>query len=213
MTGQSPNFTFGTLVLGAFTFSTFTFSTLLPINLVLLGANLFSRFASIEPFKGLFNIIFIHVFILILGNRGFPFGTMLHSTDLAFLGSVMINPFTSIFRSIFTFGFKFINVFGILFRTVFESINIFIPSVMVCLVRLICMPPTISNHLQPSPPLSAYPPVSLRYTLRKLAQPHHSCRWTKLGSMSNFPGLCPYVSGHHLFVFFSICHICLMHFH
>src|SRR5258707_6460461 len=152
MTGQRPNFTFGTLVLGAFTFSTFTFSTLLPINLVLLGANLFSRFASIEPFKGLFNIIFIHVFILILGNRGFPFGTMLHSTDLAFLGSVMIDRFTSIFRSIFTFGFKFINVFGILFRTVFKSIKIFIPSVMVRLVRLICMPPTISDHLRLHPP-------------------------------------------------------------
>src|SRR5258708_7318716 len=134
MTGWRPNFTFGALVLGAFpfgafTFSTFTFITLLPINLALLGANLFSRFASIEPFKGLFNIIFICVFILILGNRGFPFGTMLHSTDLVFLGSVMINPFTSIFRSIFTFGFKFINVFRILFRTVFKSIKIFIPSI------------------------------------------------------------------------------------
>src|SRR5258706_12370585 len=132
--GWRPNFTFGALALGAFpfgafTFSTFTFITLLPINLVLLGANLFSRFASIEPFKGLFNIIFIHVFILVLGNRGFPFGTMLHSTDLVFLGSVMINPFTSIFRSIFTFGFKFINVFRILFRTVFKSIKIFIPSI------------------------------------------------------------------------------------
>src|SRR5258705_10163094 len=134
-----PNFTFGTLVLGAFpfgafTFSTFTFITLLPINLALLGANLFSRFVLIEPFKGLFNIIvcvfiLVHVFILILGNRGFPFGTMLHSTDLAFLGSVMIDPFTSIFGSIFTFGFEFINVFGILFRTVFESIEIFIPSI------------------------------------------------------------------------------------
>src|SRR5260221_13553748 len=127
-------FTFGALVLGsfpfgAFTFSTFTFITLLPINLVLLGANLFSRFVSIEPFKGLFNIIFICVFILILGNRGFPFGTMLHSTDLVFLGSAMIDPFTSIFGSIFTFGFEFINVFGILFRTVFESIEIFIPSI------------------------------------------------------------------------------------
>src|SRR6266446_9640532 len=129
-----PNFTFGTLVLGAFpfgafTFSTFTFITLLPIDLALLGANLFSRFASIEPFKGLFNIIFICVFILILGNRGFPFGTMLHSTDLVFLGSVMINPFTSIFGSVFTFGFEFINVFRILFRTVFKSIEIFIPSI------------------------------------------------------------------------------------
>src|SRR5258705_7920043 len=111
--GWRPNFTFGTLVLGAFpfgafTFSSFTFITLLPINLALLGANLFSRFVLIEPFKGLFNIIFVcvfilvYVFILILGNRGFPFGTMLHSTDLAFLGSVTINPFTSIFGSIFT---------------------------------------------------------------------------------------------------------------
>ena len=134
MMGQRPNFTFGTLALGAFpfgafTFSTFTFITLLPINLALLGANLFSRFVLIEPFKGLFNIIFICVFILILGNRGFPFGTMLHSTDLVFLGSAMIDPFTSIFGSIFTFGFKFINVFGILFRTVFKSIEIFIPSI------------------------------------------------------------------------------------
>src|SRR5260221_11115960 len=134
MTGWRPNFTFGALVLGsfpfgAFTFSTFTFITLLPINLALLGANLFSRFASIEPFKGLFNIIFICVFILILGNRGFPFGTMLHSTDLVFLGSATIDPFTSIFGSVFTFGFGFINVFRILFRTVFESIEIFIPSI------------------------------------------------------------------------------------
>src|SRR5260221_8432297 len=134
MTGWRSNFTFGTLVLGAFpfgafTFSTFSFITLLPIDLALLGANLFSRFVSIEPFKGLFNIIFVCVFILILGNRGFPFGTMLCSTDLAFLGSAMIDPFTSIFGSIFTFRFEFINVFGILFRTVFESIEIFIPSI------------------------------------------------------------------------------------
>src|SRR6266436_3432168 len=127
--GWRPNFTFGALALGAFPFGAFTFITLLPINLALLGANLFSRFASIEPFKGLFNIIFICVFILILGNRGFPFCTMLHSTDLAFLGSAMIDPFTSIFRSVFTFRFKFINVFRILFRTVFESIEIFIPSI------------------------------------------------------------------------------------
>src|SRR5260221_1778740 len=132
--GQSSNFTFGALVLGAFpfgafTFSTFTFITLLPIDLALLGASLFSRFALIEPFKGLFNIIFICVFILILGNRGFPFGTMLHSTDLAFLGSVTIDPFTSIFGSIFTFGFEFINVFGIILSTVFQSIEIFIPSI------------------------------------------------------------------------------------
>ena len=80
-------------------------------------------------------------------------------------------------------------------------------SVMVCLV---CMPP---NHLQSSPTPSAYTPVSLWCTLRKLTQPCHSCGWTKLGSMSNFPRLSPYVSGHRLFVFFSICHICLMHFH
>src|SRR5260370_26026157 len=134
MMGQRPNFTFGALVLGAFPFGAFTFSyvtfiPLLPIDLALLGAKLFSRFASIEPFKGIFNIIFICVFILILGNRGFPFGTTLHSTDLAFLGSATIDPFTSIFGSVFTFGFEFINVFGILFRTVFESIEIFIPSI------------------------------------------------------------------------------------
>src|SRR5260221_11707809 len=148
MTGRRPNFTFGALALGAFTFSTFTFITLLPIDLVLLGANLFSRFVLIEPFKGLFDIIFICVFILvcvfilILGNRGFPFGTTLHSTYLAFLGSVMINPFTSIFGSVFTFGFEFINVFGILFRTVFESIEIFIPSIgsmiLITVITLLC---------------------------------------------------------------------------
>src|SRR5258708_875789 len=69
------------------------------------------------------------------------------------------------------------------------------------------------DHLQSSLTPSTYTPVSLRCTLRKLAQPHHSCGWTKLGSMSNFPRLCPYVLGHHLFVFFSICRICLMHFH
>src|SRR5258707_10427922 len=63
--------------------------------------------------------------------------------------------------------------------------------------------PHAPDHLRPSLTLSAYTPVSLRYTLHKLAQPCHSCCQTKLGSMSNFPGLCPYVSGHHLFVFFS----------
>src|SRR5258707_8455730 len=69
------------------------------------------------------------------------------------------------------------------------------------------------DHLRSSPTPSAYTPVSLRCTLCKLTQPCHSCHRTKLGSMPNFPGLCPYVSGHHLFVFFSICCICLMHFH
>src|SRR5258708_5780426 len=69
------------------------------------------------------------------------------------------------------------------------------------------------DHLQSSPTPSAYTPVSLRCTLRKLAQPCHSCGQTKLRSMSNFPGLSPYVLGCHLSVFFSICHICLMHFH
>src|SRR5258708_24301988 len=69
------------------------------------------------------------------------------------------------------------------------------------------------NHLRSSLTPSAYTLVSLQCTLHKLAQPHHSCGWTKLGSMSNFPGLSPYVSGCHLFVFFSICCICLMHFH
>src|SRR5260221_14704956 len=78
------------------------------------------------------------------------------------------------------------------------------------MVRLICMPP---NHLRSSPTPSTYTPVSLRCTLCKLTQPHHSCGQTKLASMSNFPGLSPYVSGHCLFVFFSICRICLMHFH
>src|SRR5258707_8164908 len=63
--------------------------------------------------------------------------------------------------------------------------------------------PHAPDHLRPSPTPSAYTPVSLRYTLHKLAQPRHSCHQTKLGSMSNFPGLCPYVSGCHLFVFFS----------
>src|SRR5258708_17830490 len=73
--------------------------------------------------------------------------------------------------------------------------------------------PHAPDHLRPSPTPSAYTPVSLRYTLHKLTQPRHSCHRTKLQSMSNFPGLCPYVSGCHLFVFFSICRICLMHFH
>src|SRR5258705_13478824 len=58
------------------------------------------------------------------------------------------------------------------------------------------------NHLRSSPTPSAYTLVSLQCTLHKLAQPHHSCGWTKLGSMSNFPRLSPYVSGHCLFVFF-----------
>src|SRR5258707_9001372 len=62
--------------------------------------------------------------------------------------------------------------------------------------------PHAPDHLRPSPTPSAYTPVSLQCTLRKLAQPRHSCHQTKLGSMSNFPGLCPYVSGHCLFVFF-----------
>src|SRR6266446_10334672 len=73
--------------------------------------------------------------------------------------------------------------------------------------------PHAPDHLRSSPTPSAYTPVSLQCTLCKLAQPRHPCHQTKLRSMSNFPGLCPYVSGHHLFVFFSICHICLMHFH
>src|SRR5258707_11344680 len=60
--------------------------------------------------------------------------------------------------------------------------------------------PHTPDHLRSSLTPSAYTPVSLRCTLRKLAQPRHSCHWTKLGSMSNFPRLCPYVSGHHLFV-------------
>src|SRR5258708_24474398 len=73
--------------------------------------------------------------------------------------------------------------------------------------------PHAPNHLRSSPTSSAYTLVSLQCTLHKLAQPCHSCHQTKLGSMSNFPRLSPYVSGRRLFVFFSICHICLMHFH
>src|SRR5258708_2141962 len=73
--------------------------------------------------------------------------------------------------------------------------------------------PHAPDHLRSSLTSSTYTPVSLQCTLRKLAQPRHSCHQTKLGSMSNFPGLSPYVSDHCLFVFFSICHICLMHFH
>src|SRR6266436_130306 len=73
--------------------------------------------------------------------------------------------------------------------------------------------PHAPDRLQSSPTLSAYTLVSLQCTLCKLAQPHHSCHWTKLRSMSNFPRLGPYVSGCCLFVFFSICRICLMHFH
>src|SRR5258707_12735100 len=53
---------------------------------------------------------------------------------------------------------------------------------------------TLSAHPQSSPTPSAYTLVSLRCTLHKLTQPCHSCGWTKLGSMSNFPGLSPYVS-------------------
>src|SRR5258708_10352508 len=88
-----------------------------------------------------------------------------------------------------------------------------------CVVTNIChgtphlLRPHAPDHLRPSPTLSAYTLVSLRYTLHKLAQPCHSCHRTKLGAMSNFPRLCPYASGHPLFVFFSICCICLMHFH
>src|SRR5258708_5234448 len=79
---------------------------------------------------------------------------------------------------------------------------------------LICYASSASSaRPSPFPTPSAYTPVSLQYTLHNLSQPRHSCHRTKLGSMSNFPRLCPYVSGHHLFVFFSICHICLMHFH
>src|SRR6266436_9231428 len=70
--------------------------------------------------------------------------------------------------------------------------------------------PHTPDHLRSPLTPSPYTPVSLRCTLRKLAQPCHSCGQTKLGSMSNFPGLSPYVSGHCLFVFFSIYHICLM---
>src|SRR5260221_6521280 len=43
-----------------------------------------------------------------------------------------------------------------------------------------CLPhPHAPNHLRSSLTLSAYTPVSLRCTLRKLAQPRHSCGQTK----------------------------------
>src|SRR5260370_37076463 len=102
--GRRNNFAFGAFTFGALTSSPLTFGTLLSINLALLGANLFSRFVSIDPFNCVFRIIFIWVFIHILGNRAFAFGTTLHSTDLTFLKTVMIGPFTYIFittRSIF----------------------------------------------------------------------------------------------------------------
>src|SRR5258708_15720564 len=49
--------------------------------------------------------------------------------------------------------------------------------------------PHAPDHLQSSLTPSAYTPVSLQCTLHKLAQPHHSCGQTKLGSMSNFPSV------------------------
>ncbi len=78
------------------------------------------------------------------------------------------------------------------------------------LIEIICHGtpcPHAPNHLWSSLTPSTYTLVSLRCTLCKLAQPHHSCGWTKLRSMSNFPGLSPYVSGCCLFVFFSICRL------
>src|SRR5260370_5394280 len=130
MTGQRPSFAIGTLTFSGFTFggltsSPFAFGTLLSINLALLGDNLFSRFALIDPFNCVFRIIFIWVFILVLGNRAFAFGTMLHSTDLMFLKSVMINPFTSIFRTTprSIFRSKFINIFRMSFITIFRSVT------------------------------------------------------------------------------------------
>src|SRR5258707_1371668 len=80
-------------------------------------------------------------------------------------------------------------------------------SVMVCLICLIRMPPTISNHLR-----LCLPTLQCHSDAHCISLHNHATR-TKLGSMSNFPGLGPYVLGCCLFVFFSICHICLMHFH
>src|SRR6266478_8765551 len=90
--GRRNNFAFGAFTFGALTSSPLTFGTLLSIDLVLLGANLFSRFASIDPFNCVFRIIFIQVFIHILGSRAFAFGTMLHSTDLTFLNTDTTTP-------------------------------------------------------------------------------------------------------------------------
>src|SRR5260370_21902584 len=109
MMGWRNNFAFGAFTFGALTLtsSPWTFGTLLSIDLALLGANLFSRFASIDPF--------IWVFIHVLGSRAFAFGTMPHSTDLTFLKSAMISPFAYIFRTTRTiFRFKFIEFFFII---------------------------------------------------------------------------------------------------
>ena len=115
MMGQRNNFAFGAFTFGALTSSPLTFGTLLSINFALLGANLFSRFASIDPFNCVFRIIFIWVFIHILGSRAFAFGTMLHSTDLTFLKSAMISPFAYIVRTTRTiFRFKFVEFFFII---------------------------------------------------------------------------------------------------
>src|SRR6266850_4760508 len=139
MTGQRNNFAFGAFAFGALNSSPLTFGTLLSIDLALLGANLFSRFASINPFNCVFRIIFIWVFIHVLGSRAFAFGTMLHSTDLMFLKTVMISPFAYIFRTTRSiFRFKFI---GMIFR--FEIIKFFfvIPSIeinrLISLIALI----------------------------------------------------------------------------
>ena len=100
---------------GALTSSPLTFGILLSNDLALLGANLFSRFASIDPFNCVFRIIFIWVFIHVLGSRAFAFGTMLHSTDLTFLMSPMISPSAYIFRTTRSiFRFKFIYFFFII---------------------------------------------------------------------------------------------------
>src|SRR5260370_11790338 len=145
MMGQRNNFAFGAFTFGALTSSPLTFGTLLSIDLVLLGANLFSRFASIDPFNCVFRIIFIQVFIHILGSRAFAFGTTLHSTDLMFLKTVMIGPFAYIFRTTRSiFRFKFI---GMIFR--FKIIKFFfiIPSIeinglisLIALVLILIIP-------------------------------------------------------------------------
>src|SRR5260370_5240058 len=124
MMGWRNNFAFGAL-----TSSTLTFGTLLSNDLALLGANLFSKFASIDSFNCVFRIIFIQVFIHVLGSRAFDFGTMLHSTDLTFLKSVMISPFAYIFRTTRTiFRFKFIEI---IFRFEFIKFFFIIPSIKI----------------------------------------------------------------------------------
>src|SRR5260370_41301979 len=139
MMGWRNNFAFGAFTFGALTSSPLTFGTLLSIDLALLGAILFSRFASIDPFNCVFRIIFIQVFIHVLGSRAFAFGTMLHST-LMFLKSesAMIGPFTYIFRTTRSiFRFKFVNFFFIILSIKIMGLITLIALILIFTVPLI----------------------------------------------------------------------------